>query len=505
MKKSTPDLSSFAVGAPGGPAASIEPACDASAPGGQVRGLFQADADAVDPKNPDAAVILADWLIARALALRASDIHLHPRARDLLVRFRVDGRLLIAALVPSALGDPLVTRLKVMARLVVYQRTSPQDGRIDWRTETASRTLLEKLGLEQTAESSGSGSLATALRASFLPTLHGEDVVIRLPESAAAPLELAGLGMSGPTIERVRGLLALEQGTILLTGPSSSGKTTTIYAMLREIHALRGDAAHVLTIEDPIEQDLPFAGQVTVRADQGLGWTAALRSVLRQDPNVILIGEIRDRETAEIAIQAGMTGHLVISTIHSGRAAGVLVRLIHMNVEPFLVASSVTAVLAERLARRACPSCRKPAPPDALPEIVERLKKTIPANAAAGSSGGSLSEGGAHKNSGGAPGFVTAPGCAQCAGTGSRGRTGLFELLAVTPEIRELVLARATEAALQQKAYPGGGDALLSDALAQAAQGYISIEELARLSAALHIRDSGGADLNSVVEAQPRQ
>ncbi len=408
-------------------------------------GLVDAALQQIDPGDPDAAIQLADLLIGAALGAHASDIHIHPVAEGALVRFRIDGRLHVAARVPPVLAEPLVIRLKVMARLVVFQRSTPQDGRIDWSPE--SEPLHRK-------EVSGA---PVALRVAFLPTLHGEDVVVRLPETSRRPLTLDALGMSESTHRQVRRLLQLEQGTFLLTGPSSSGKTTTIYAILRALHRDRGEAAHILTLEDPIEQNLDFAGQVPIRPDQGLDWLTALRSVLRHDPNVILIGEIRDRETAEIAIQAGLTGHFVISTVHSGRAVGVLVRLVHMDVEPFLVASSVTATLAQRLVRRLCPECRVAVAPG--PELQSQL---------------GLNEGET---------LWTSRGCEACGSTGSQGRVGVFELLVVGPALREGVMNRRPEATLQSIGFPDG-NALVADALEKARAGVIGMDELSRIAAA---------------------
>jgi type II secretory ATPase GspE/PulE/Tfp pilus assembly ATPase PilB-like protein len=263
--------------------------------------------------------------------------------------------------------------------------------------------------------------------------------------------------MNESTHRQVRRILQLEQGTFLLTGPSSSGKTTTIYALLRALHEDRGEATHILTLEDPIEQALDFAGQVPIRPDQGLDWPTALRSVLRHDPNVILIGEIRDRETAEIAVQAGLTGHFVISTVHSGRAVGVLVRLVHMDVEPFLVASSVTATLAQRLVRRLCPECRVAVAPE--PELQSQLGLTEEER------------------------LWTSRGCEACGSTGGQGRIGIFELLVVSPALREGVMNRRPEAALQSIGFPEG-NALVADALEKARAGLIGMDELSRIAAA---------------------
>lgn len=430
--------------------------------GGETGGLLaalQREVGAVDPADPDAAVVLADLLITRALHYRASDIHLHPLAEGALTRFRIDGRVHLAARIPAALASPVITRLKVMAKLVVFQRALPQDGRIQWQPGSASAPEKKPASATPVAGSAAAADRPITLRVAFLPTLHGEDVVVRLPESTRGEaLRLDALGMDDTTLRRTRSLLDLDQGTFLLTGPGGSGKTTTIYALLRAIHEKRGHSSHILTLEDPIEQDLEFAGQVPIRPDQGLDWATALRSVLRHDPNVILIGEIRDRETAEIAVHAGLTGHLVISTVHSGRAVGVLTRLLHMDIEPFLVASSVTCAMAQRLVRRLCPACRREVRPDA--ELLRRL--------ALAESGDTV--------------FYAADGCAQCDSTGGRGRVGLFELLVLDAPFREAVMTRAPESRLQALAFPNG-DPLLADATQKARAGLIGVEDLRRIAA----------------------
>jgi len=407
---------------------------------------LQREVDSISPDDPDAAVLLADLLISRALSAGASDIHIHPLAQGALARFRIDGRIQPSTRIPPSLAGPVVTRLKVMAHLVVFQRSLPQDGRIEWNPD---------------GEAPGSEAAAgMTLRVAFLPTLHGEDVVIRLPESDPHVLSLDALGMEPAALDRVRRLLDLEQGTLLLTGPGGCGKTTTLYAMLRAIHTRRGHSTHILTLEDPVEQDLEFAGQVPIRPDQGLHWAAGLRSVLRHDPNVILIGEIRDRETAEIAVQAGLTGHLVLSTVHSGRAVGVLVRLLHMNIEPFLVASSVTGTLAQRLVPRLCKACRTEVEPS--PELSRQL------------------------GLGDSAVLWTAPGCSQCGGTGIRGRVALFELLVLDAPLREAVMNRSPESTLQRLAFPRG-DRLLADAVAKARDSLVSLADLERLAATVRI------------------
>jgi general secretion pathway protein E len=371
-----------------------------------------------------------ELLLREALRRRASDLHLECKRDDVLVKFRLDGRLHVAARLDRAFRDLFLTRLKVMAQLVIYQTFTPQDGRFEMEWE----------------------GRPIQCRVAFLPTLHGEKVVVRLPERRQAEMELQDLGMNDAVRARVERLLRRSQGAVVLTGPSSSGKTTTIYAMLKAIWRLRGESANIATLEDPIEADLGVVSQTQVRADQGMTFEQGLRTLLRQDPDVLMIGEIRDATTAQIAIQAALTGHLVINTIHSGRASGVFARLLNMGVEPYLVASAVMGVIAQRLVRQLCPKCRAersrppcgapPAPLDALQRWWEPV------------------------------------GCAECEGIGYRGRTGVFEMLEMDEGLRDLVLARAPESRIRALLAAGGIPDLASDASGKVALGITSPEEV---------------------------
>jgi type II secretory ATPase GspE/PulE/Tfp pilus assembly ATPase PilB-like protein len=298
------------------------------------------------------------------------------------VRARLDGRLLHLADVPPERQDHLLARFKVLARLPAYLQTKPQDGRIEWRPTPDGE--------------------AKVLRVSFLPTILGESLAIRFPHDTQAPQRLEDLGMSPAVFEGVDVLLQKMEGAVLLTGSSGSGKTTTLYAMLRRLNELRPDRLNMVTIEDPVERVLGFASQVQINEPQGVSFDEVLRATLRHDPNVILIGEIRDPATARIAIQAAMTGHLLLSTLHAGRASWVISRLLSMGMEPYLVGSALSGAVAQRLVRRLCPKCRVP-------------------DEAAGS----------HRSRG----------CEACAHTGTVGRLAIFELLTVTEEIREIILA----------------------------------------------------------------
>ncbi|MBX7247155.1 MAG: GspE/PulE family protein [Candidatus Sumerlaeaceae bacterium] len=385
------------------------------------------------PDTDNWGVDAAQVLLDAADTLGCSDLHVVCLRDEVLARGRRDGALIPLARIPAARRDLLIARLKVMSRLPAFVRHEPQDGRIEWRRVAEEAPVL--------------------LRAAFLPTIHGENIVIRFPEPAARLMELRSLGMPPDTLAAVEGLLARQEGALLLTGPSSSGKTTTMYAMLQHLHARRGDRLHVVTIEDPVERDLGFAGQVQVNEPQGLTFDRALRAAMRQDPNVLMIGEVRDAETARIAIQAGMTGHLVISTLHAGRASRVFTRLLSMGVEPYFVAAALTGVVAQRLARVLCPACRMAVGGD--PTL----------------------------------GFV-AEGCAECNLTGYRGRTGLFEVVPVTESLRELILARATSAQIAAAARSVQSGDLVSEGHRLVASGEISRAEFEYLLAA-DDRDSG--------------
>ncbi|HNY26150.1 MAG TPA: GspE/PulE family protein [Candidatus Sumerlaeota bacterium] len=381
------------------------------------------------PRDDNRAVAAVDLLLREALARRASDLHLECKRDGMLVKMRLDGRLHVAARLGLDWRDALLTRLKVMARLIVYRTRTPQDGRLEVEWE----------------------GRPVPCRVSTLPTLHGEKVVVRLAESRQAEMNLRDLGMDEDLQDRVGRLLDASQGALLLTGPASSGKTTTIYAMLRAIHQRRGESANIVTLEDPIEADLGIVSQTQVEAEQGLTFESGLRSLLRQDPEVIMIGEIRDAATAQIAIQAALTGHLLISTVHSGRAPGVFVRLIHMGVEPFLAASAIRAVLAQRLVRRLCPDCRQPRSSreqGPLPAPFDTLET-----------------------------WWEPQGCPRCASIGLQGRIALFETLEVDDPLRELILERAPEVRFRELLDAQGWEGLTRDAKAKIAHGLTSPQE----------------------------
>lgn len=384
--------------------------------------------------SESAAVDAVDSALMQAVAHRASDVHFEPWQDSLALRYRIDGLLHDVAQAPRAQHARIVARLKILAKLVVYQRDTPQDGRI-----------------EPEATPCGRG-----MRVSTYPTVYGEKVVVRLLDCEGAPFTLDSLGLSGALVTTLRGLLDRPQGTLLLTGPSSSGKTTTIYAILRELLSLRAPAPHIATIEDPVEYRIGRVAQTEVNPHAGFTFEAALRSLLRQDPEVIMIGEIRDAETARTAIQAGLTGHLVISTIHSGTAAGVFTRLLDMGIEPFLVASSVTGVLAQRLVRLVCPDCA----------AEDRPEETYLARYGLAGQDGKYRRG---------------RGCEACQGIGYFGRTAIGELLHVDETVSDMVLARSKTSAIHEAAVCGGMTTLLEDGAARVGLGETTLEELRRV------------------------
>lgn len=378
--------------------------------------------------RPVAAAV--DALIEQAVSSRASDIHLDPSAERLEVRFRIDGVLQPAASLPRSVAENITARIKVMAGLVTYRTDIPQDGRIT------------------------DGARRQDLRVSILPTLHGERAVIRLFGSLASGLGLGQLGFPEDVQARLREFIARPSGVFLLTGPSGSGKTATIYALLRELTFSADRLRNIITLEDPVEQDLAGVTQCPVHRASGFTFAAGLRAVVRQDPEVIVIGEIRDEETAQISIEAGLTGHLVISTLHSGTACGIFARLLDMGIEPYLLTSTLTGVMAQRLVRKLCPGCRRPMTMD---DCVQGLSLPADSNPCE-------------------PGS-----CPACFGTGYSGRLPVAEVLLMSDEIRRLLLARRTQGDFEDCARRLGMVDLWARGLALLAAGETSLQELYRV------------------------
>jgi type II secretory ATPase GspE/PulE/Tfp pilus assembly ATPase PilB-like protein len=381
-----------------------------------------------------AAVDAVNLILTQGILHRASDIHFESWRDSLTIRYRIDGILHDAAQLPREHHAWITTRLKIVARIPTYHRETPQDGRVDPDATPCGR----------------------ALRVSTFPTVNGEKVTVRVLDTPDGLIPLNELGFSPSLVDSLRGLVSRPSGTLLLTGPSSSGKTTTIYALLHEILQSRKPAPHVVAIEDPVEYRMAQVTQTEVNPHTGLTYAEALRAVLRQDPEVIMLGEIRDPETAHAAIQAGLTGHLVISSIHSGTAAGVFTRLLDMGIEPFLVASSVTGVLAQRLVRVTCPKC------SVAVEPAESLRAPY----------GIVPESGQ---------FREGQGCPECEGIGFRGRTAIGELLTVDETISSLILDRSRTVSLHQAAVAAGMKTLESAGIDCATAGVTTLEELRRV------------------------
>ncbi len=392
--------------------------------------------DLLDLSQGAPIIKLVNAFLFQASQSRASDIHIEPYEQDVKVRFRIDGVLYTRSTLSKQYYAAVVSRLKIMAKLNIAERRLPQDGR--------SRIKI------------GDRELDT--RVSTIPTAWGERVVLRLLDDSGASFGLEQLGFEPETERQFRRLISRPHGIILLTGPTGSGKTTTLYGAISE---LNNDHQNIMTVEDPIEYRLAGVSQTQVLPKIGLTFAACLRHILRQDPDIIMIGEIRDLETARIAIQAALTGHLVFSTLHTNDAASAVTRLTDMGIEPYLVSSSVLGIMAQRLVRRLCPDCRRGA---------------SGANQGA-ASGPEPPEAGADALPNGA---VAA--CPTCGGTGYRGRTGIFELLVLDDTLRELVLANARAHAIRQATLRQGMCTLRDDGLRKVAHGVTTTEEVFRVT-----------------------
>lgn len=373
---------------------------------------------------------LLNSILFEAVKDRASDIHIEPYEREVEVRFRVDGVLYPVLTPPKVLQEAIVSRIKIMADLDIAEKRLPQDGKI--------RLLVAGKDID--------------VRVSLVPTTYGERVVLRLLDRKAEIIGLDGVGLSPAQVKSMETLLAKTSGIILVTGPTGSGKTTTLYSSLNRINST---TRNIVTIEDPVEYQLKGIGQIHVNPRIGLTFAGGLRSVLRQDPDVIMVGEIRDRETAEIAIQASLTGHLVLSTLHTNDTASAVTRLVDMGVEPFLVSSSLSGVLAQRLVRLLCPHCKEKYPPTDTEKALFRKPPEA---------------------------LFRPKGCERCFNTGYRGRTGIFEFLLMTGELRKLLLGSQDAETVKAFAVKHGMRTMKGDGLGKALSGVTSLEEVLRVT-----------------------
>lgn len=380
-------------------------------------------------------VRLVDTLINQAIADQASDIHIEPQRDGLRIRYRIDGVLQEVNELDSDVHAGLITRLKVMAGMDISERRLPLDGAIRY----------------------AHGTNHLDLRVSTLPTIHGEKMVVRLFDPASRLLSMDDIGLSQSQQQAFQQLISRPYGLILVCGPTGSGKTTTLQVMLQ---GLNDQAKNIITIEDPVELESVGMNHVQVNPKIGLGFAAVLRSVLRQDPDIIMVGETRDSETADIAVRSALTGHLVLTSLHTNDAPGAITRLLDMEVEPFLVASSLIGIVAQRLVRRLCKHCARPViyTPQSAEVVALNLDLTEPLAA------------------------YEAVGCPRCHNTGYRGRVGIFELLLLSDEMRELIAQRASLARLRQVAVAAGMQQLRFDALDKVQQGITSVAEVLRVT-----------------------
>jgi general secretion pathway protein E len=389
----------------------------------------------LDIEGDDEAPIirLVNSLMSQAVKDRASDIHVEPFERELVVRFRIDGILYEIIKPPKRFQNSIISRLKIMAGLNIAEKRLPQDGRI--RLKVAGKDF--------------------DIRVSSVPTGYGERIVMRLLDRSSVLKALDEIGFSDYNLKAINQIINSSHGIFLVSGPTGSGKTSTLYACLSKINR---PELNILTIEDPVEYQLPGVGQVQVNTKIDLTFANGLRAFLRQDPDVIMVGEIRDRTTAEIAIQASLTGHLVFSTVHTNDAPGAITRLVDMQVEPFLVASSLMAVLAQRLVRTICPECKEAYVPTAieLQELGLDSKTT--------------------------PHLWRGKGCSTCQNTGYLGRQGIFELMLVEENIRQLILQNADSATIKNKAREQGMVTLREDGAHKVKMGITTVEEVTRVT-----------------------
>ncbi|MDP3722098.1 MAG: GspE/PulE family protein [Candidatus Omnitrophota bacterium] len=413
----------------------VETLAEAFAQAGALAATAEAAKDRstlVELANQAPVVRLVDVVLQEAVTRRASDVHIEAFEQDVLIRYRIDGRCYEVAQPPKSLALAIASRIKVLANLDVSESRLPQDGRI----------LL------------ATNDRQIDLRVSTLPTMHGESIVMRVLDKGALNKTLVDLGMDAPMEETIERLIRQPHGLLLVTGPTGAGKTTTLYACLSKLNT---PEAKLITTEDPVEYDISGLVQVAINPKIELSFGKCLRAILRHDPDIIMVGEIRDQETAQIAIQAALTGHLVLSTLHTNDAPGAVTRLLDMGLEPFLVTSTVTGVLAQRLLRKLCPACR--APYEASPQDLAALHLCA----------GALQQ----------P-LMKAVGCEACQGIGFKGRVGVFELLAMTEPLRPLVIARSSIEELRRQARADGMRSLREDGIAKAVSGVTTVEEMIR-------------------------
>jgi type IV pilus assembly protein PilB len=389
---------------------------------------------------------IVETLLTFALKARASDIHIEPQEEKTRIRYRIDGVLQEKLVLPLKVHDAVISRIKILARMKIDERRLPQDGRFSFRA----------------------GEDEVDLRVSSLPTVHGEKIVMRLLKKSGKVPTLSGLGLRGRALKNIENAILVPHGIILITGPTGSGKTTTLYSILNKINTPK---VNIITLEDPVEYEIPGVNQVQVNPQAGLTFASGLRSFLRQDPNIIMVGEIRDTETAELAIQASLTGHLVFSTLHTNSAAGALPRLLDMEAEPFLLASSMTLVMAQRVVRKICEHCKAEYAPEQ--EVVEDIKKVL----------GSLYDGWIRtQNTTKNLVLYKGAGCVECDDTGYSGLIGIFEVMPISEKVSRFILERAPASKLESSAVEDGMVLMKQDGYIKVLEGITTIEEVIRVA-----------------------
>jgi general secretion pathway protein E/type IV pilus assembly protein PilB len=408
---------------------------------------IEEDMDLTDAAEGASIIRFVNQILSEALESRATDVHIEPFENELRVRYRIDGVLQQATIPPEVkqFQAAIVSRLKILSRLDIAEKRVPQDGRI--KIKLSNREV--------------------DVRVSVIPMLYGEAVVLRLLDRTSVLLGLDKLGMGVEDMDKFSHVITRPHGIILVTGPTGSGKTTTLYAALSQINDIE---RKIITIEDPIEYQLHGINQIQVSRKAGLTFAKGLRSILRHDPDVVLIGEIRDQETAEIAVQASLTGHLVFSTLHTNDAPGAMTRLVDMGIEPYLVASSLEAVIAQRLVRMICTHCREKYSPKNIESLRAEFRQDLPETLYRGA------------------------GCRQCQGTGYLGRRGIYEEMLVTEDIRSLILSNSSARQIRNMAVHQGMKTLRTDACRYLENGQTTVEEIMRVTKDDQITEGGGSN-----------
>ncbi|MBI3380076.1 Flp pilus assembly complex ATPase component TadA [Candidatus Gottesmanbacteria bacterium] len=405
---------------------------------GSVRTIDASQIGQIIKEAPIAKIV--STILEYALKGRASDIHIEPQESRTRVRYRIDGILQEKLVLPKTVHEAVVSRIKILSDMKIDERRIPQDGRFNF-----------KLGQEE-----------VDLRVSTLPTVHGEKVVMRLLKKTGGIPELPDLGFRGPSLKNLENAITRPHGIILVTGPTGSGKTTTLYSILSRLNTAK---VNIVTLEDPVEYEIIGLNQVQTNPQAGLTFASGLRSFLRQDPNIILVGEIRDNETTNLAIQAALTGHLVFSTLHTNNASTAIPRLLDLGAEPFLIVSVLNAVEAQRITRRICTVCKESYTPS--PEILADIKKVLGKLIPAGKNEIVIYKG---------------KGCKECSNTGYLGRIGIYETIIVSPSIAKLIIERATAEAIEQKAVEEGMITMKQDGYLKVLDGITTIEEVIRVA-----------------------